>query len=155
MNVRATSRYLLDTNVLLRDSDELSAQHEHARRALHALTASGAELCLVPQSLYEFWAVASRPPAANGMGLSATASDASLSSFLAGFVLMPDVPAIFDEWRRLAQSYAPQGKPTHDARLVAAMKIHGIGNVLTFNGDDFKRYQSGEDIVIVDPASVA
>lgn len=32
------------------------------------------------------------------------------------------------------------GKNTHDARIVAAMNVHGVVNLLTFNRDDFKRY---------------
>jgi predicted nucleic acid-binding protein len=37
----------------------------------------------------------------------------------------------------------------HDARLVAAMKAHGIGRILTFNGEDFERYP---DIEVVIPS---
>ena len=32
------------------------------------------------------------------------------------------------------------GKTTHDARLVAAMNVHGISSILTFNVQDFARY---------------
>jgi predicted nucleic acid-binding protein len=34
------------------------------------------------------------------------------------------------------------GKPAHDARLIAAMQRHGITVILTFNANDFSRYQS-------------
>ena len=32
------------------------------------------------------------------------------------------------------------GKPTHDARIVAAMIVHKIENILTLNPNDFKRF---------------
>ncbi|MDQ3087115.1 MAG: hypothetical protein M3Q78_00785 [Acidobacteriota bacterium] len=32
------------------------------------------------------------------------------------------------------------GKPTHDARIVAAMTVHKVENILTLNPNDFKRY---------------
>ena len=42
------------------------------------------------------------------------------------------------------------GVQVHDARLVAAMKIHGINHILTLNVGDFKRYQT-EGIKAVTP----
>ena len=39
----------------------------------------------------------------------------------------------------------------HDARLVAAMSVHGINHLLTFNIADFKRYPA---ITVLSPNSV-
>jgi hypothetical protein len=36
--------------------------------------------------------------------------------------------------------YQVSGKNAHDARLVAAMLVHGIESILTFNTQDFFRY---------------
>ena len=66
---------------------------------------------------------------------------------------MPDVPAVFLEWRRLVVTFGVSGVQVHDARLVAAMKVNGVTHILTFNTSDFKRYGS-EGIVAVDPAAV-
>ena len=33
-----------------------------------------------------------------------------------------------------------QGAKVHDTRLVAAMNVHGVGRILTFNANDFTRY---------------
>lgn len=148
------ARYLLDTNILLRDTNESSAQHETARAALLKLASAGAQLFVAPQILIEFWAVASRPTKDNGLALDAPEIEKRIAAYLAAFDFAPDAPVIFDEWRRLANIYAPQGKPTHDARLVAAMKVHGIKNILTFNAKDFRRYEASENIVVVEPDSV-
>ncbi|MEK7832647.1 MAG: hypothetical protein AAB401_16260 [Acidobacteriota bacterium] len=43
------------------------------------------------------------------------------------------------------------GKPAHDARIVAAMKVHGIAHLLTFNVGDFKRFPN---ITVVSPDEV-
>jgi predicted nucleic acid-binding protein len=40
------------------------------------------------------------------------------------------------------------GVKVHDAWLVAAMKSHGVGRILTFNSSDFARY---DGIECVDP----
>ncbi len=63
------------------------------------------------------------------------------------FSLLPELP-LLDEWERVVTKYRVLGKNTHDARLVAAMKVHGIENLLTFNVQDFKRYP---DISVLDP----
>jgi predicted nucleic acid-binding protein len=48
--------------------------------------------------------------------------------------------------------YQVSGKSTYDARLIAAMQVHGITSMLTFNPGDFRRYAG---IEVVDPATVA
>jgi len=43
------------------------------------------------------------------------------------------------------------GKPAHDARLVAATRVHGITDILTFDKSGFSRYPG---IEVVHPAEV-
>ena len=38
------------------------------------------------------------------------------------------------------REHGAAGKQNHDARLAAAMIVHGIGKILTFDKDDFLRY---------------
>lgn len=149
-----TAAYLLDTNILLRDADTASADHTKARGAIVALARDGARLCITPQVLIEFWAVATRPLKDNGLAMSAAAVDNHLAAYLATFEMMPDTAAIFLQWRRLANAYSPQGKPTHDARLVAVMKAHGLTHLLTFNARHFRRFQV-EGIQVLDPQVLA
>jgi hypothetical protein len=56
------------------------------------------------------------------------------------------------EWERLFTTYRVFGKSTHDARLAAAMMVHGVGSLLTFNLPDFVRYPN---ISVINPATVA
>ena len=51
---------LLDTNVLARMTAPSDPDCSLARHAMHLLFASGEQLVIVPQNLYEFWAVATR-----------------------------------------------------------------------------------------------
>jgi hypothetical protein len=44
------------------------------------------------------------------------------------------------------------GKNAHDARLVAAMRVHGLTHLLTFNAQDFRRYPG---INVVTPGDLA
>jgi predicted nucleic acid-binding protein len=43
------------------------------------------------------------------------------------------------------------GNADHDARLFAAMNVHGVGRILTFNTDDFTRF----GIEVLHPSSVS
>ena len=68
---------LLDTNLLIRMTRPLDPQCGVARAAIQTCRGRGERLIVVPQNLYEFWAVATRPlgtgPGVRGLGLVATA----------------------------------------------------------------------------------
>jgi predicted nucleic acid-binding protein len=68
------------------------------------------------------------------------------------FPLLPDTPAIYPVWESLVIQYQVSGKPAHDARLVAAMHVHGLTAILTFDKTGFSRYA---DIEVVHPDDAA
>jgi predicted nucleic acid-binding protein len=142
---------LVDTNVLLRLANTADPTYPVAVTAVYALKAQGDDLRIVPQNLYEFWAVATRPTAQNGLGLSTADCGLEIAKLEAAFPLLSDLPTIVAEWKALVLAHDCKGKVAHDARLVAAMKAHGIPRILTFNGKDFHRYPG---ITVVDPAAV-
>jgi predicted nucleic acid-binding protein len=146
--------YLIDTNVLLRSVEAGHPMHATAHRALQQLTNTGAALYVAPQNLIEFWVVATRPLTANGLGLTPAETITEVVNFKAAFRLLPETPSLVTEWERIAVVYSVCGKQAHDARLVAMMKIHGIGSIVTFNVGDFSRYTSGEGIAVVDPGAI-
>ena len=65
---------------------------------------------------------------------------------------LPDGLAGHQEWRRLLVDYRVSGVQVHDARLVAAMHIHGVKRILTFNTKDFARFN---DIQAVHPKDIS
>lgn len=120
--------FLIDTNILLRT---MQPHHPHcapAERAVAALRIRKQVLHVVTQNLVEFWAVATRPEGENGLGMSIEAATRELIALKRLFSLLPEMP-IFDEWERLVATYRVSGKNTHDARLVASMKAHGIARI--------------------------
>ena len=144
--------FLLDANVLLRSAEPGHSQHAEATVAVRTLLRRGHELVIVPQNLYEFWAVATRPVKDNGLGMTPAEAAAEPTTIQARFALLPDTPAVFPEWRRLVLAHGVSGKPTHDARLVAAMQVHGVDHLLTFNNKHFKRFPG---VVVHTPVTVA
>jgi len=90
--------------------------------------------------------VATRPIAQNGLGLSIPEAASELTLQKRMFPLLPDTPAIYQVWGNLVIQYQVSGKPAHDARLVAAMQVHGLTVILTFDRTGFSRY-AGIEVV--------
>ncbi|MGL4512670.1 MAG: type II toxin-antitoxin system VapC family toxin [Lacipirellulaceae bacterium] len=131
---------MLDTNVLCRLAERGHPDHSVAERAVAALRGGQHELCLVPQVLYEYWVVVSRPLAESGLGMSTADVDAAITLWLEVFTLFRDERGVFALWRELARQHDAKGKSAHDTRLVAAMNRHRLTHLLTFNVTDFRRY---------------
>lgn len=144
-------RWLVDTNVLLRSAQISHPVYDDVARSVSILASRRDQLHVVAQNLIEFWAVATRPIVNNGLGLSIPQTEVELSRLKSLFALVPDTPEIFSEWERIVLQYQVSGKQVHDAHLVAAMKAHGLSNLLTFDGGDFKRFT---EITVVNPRDV-
>ena len=143
-------RVLIDTNVLARLSQPTHAMHATAILAVKSLRDGQHELRIVPQVIYEYWAIATKPAEHNGLGFTIEQVETKLADFEAVFPPLRDERGILEPWEKLVRTHRVQGKPTHDARLVAAMTRHGLSHLLTFNGKDFVRY--GAALQILDPA---
>ena len=141
---------LLDTNILARLAQDTSPLHAMAKSSVDAWESHGESLHIVPQNLYEFWVICTRPVGSphNGLGLTVMQAEAERSRALSLFKFLPDTGTVYTEWERLVVSKQVKGKKAHDARLVAAMMAHGITHLLTFNLPDFSRYGN---IQLVDP----
>jgi predicted nucleic acid-binding protein len=119
------------------------------------LRGRGEQLAIVPQSLFEFWAVATRkagaPPAGqNGLGMTTNQASQWLRYFQRRFTLLPDRQELLARWHELVTTLGITGLRSYDARLAAAMQCYGISRLLTFNGADFKDLP----ITAIDPAFV-
>ncbi|MEK6645025.1 MAG: PIN domain-containing protein [Planctomycetota bacterium] len=145
-------RILLDTNVLLRSAQPKHPQFQLARDSVRNLIQQNHEVFIVPQNLYEFWVVATRPVDRNGLSLSVQQTLAEVNAIRAMFTLLLDERGIYSEWEPLVTSHAITGKRAHDARLVAAALRHRLDAILTFNNSDFS---SIAVIAVLDPSLVA
>lgn len=143
--------YLADTNVLLRSAEPAHPMHPDAVRAVKTLLGRGETVCVFPQNIIEFWNVATRDANKNGLGFTTSQTEAEVSRIEGLLMVVPDIPAIYPEWRRLVVAHSVLGKQVHDARIAAAMIAHKITHLLTFNTNDFKRFSG---ITAVDPTGV-
>lgn len=141
---------LVDTNLLGRVTNSADAHCATARRAIRTLNANGERLVIVPQNLYEFWAVATRDPGVNGLGMGIAQANQWIDLFRRRFILLPDRHDLPARWQELVRTLGIRGFRAHDARLAAAMQCYGLSRLLTFNGHDFKLLP----VAVIDPASV-
>jgi predicted nucleic acid-binding protein len=143
---------ILDANVLLRFTETGSVQHPVTVSALSILETRGESLRTLPQCLYEFWVVATRPVANNGLGLSTADAEIELTWFEGSFPPIYDPPSLYTDWKSLVVAHDCKGKVAHDARIVAAMQAHGLAHILTFNVADSARYPG---LTVLDPDAIA
>ncbi len=146
------ARFLLDTNILLRMSDESSPTHLLAGEAVSRLLDRQDEVYLTAQNLIELWAVATRPVKANGFGWTTQRTAAEVQQLRNKFPILSESPQILPHWLTLVVTHDVKGKQVHDTRLVAVMMTHGIPHLLTFNTDDFRRFPN---ITLLHPNEVA
>src|SRR2546429_6815382 len=143
---------LLDSNILLRISNRDDPHHPVIAQALKTLVGQGVRLCYTSQTLAEFWNASTRPLDKNGFGLSVAETDRLARVIERGFEFLPDSREVHDRWRSLLVAHNIQGVQVHDARLAASMYVHAVGQLLTINVRDFRRF---DGLRIVHPADLS
>lgn len=131
---------LLDTNVLLRLDHVGHPQQTLAHEAIETLVDYPHTLRTIPQILYEYWVVATRPTSTNGLGFDSNQAEQMLADHKQLFPPLLDERGILVRWEVLVAQHQVIGKGAHDARIAAAMLRHGLTHVMTFNHSDFARY---------------
>ena len=135
-------KVLLDTNILVRLAQPATPAAATAVEALDHIGKIGGRFTIVPQVLYEYWVVCTRPVDQNGLDHRVTHVSRDIERMKKIFAFLRDERSIFEQWHTLVHEKEARGKPAHDARLVAAMMRHGVEYILTFNDKDFQRYDA-------------
>lgn len=143
--------YLLDTNVVARRVLAADPLYDLVVTATDKLILRGEALYITPQNLIEFQALATRPFAANGLGMSADAASAEARAVEGLFTLLPETPHIYPLWRMLVETHQVIGRQAYNARLVAVMLAHGVTHLLTLNPTHFRRFSA---ITVVEPQGI-
>ncbi len=145
------SSILLDTSILVRLADAGDPDNPVAAAAVLELSRRQDELVIVPQSIYEFWTVATRPAGVRGLGYPPAQTRTVVDGFTGMFSLLDESATLYEDWLELVTKHGVSGKEAHDARLVAHMIAKSIPSILTFNVTDFLRFPQ---IAAVHPKAV-
>lgn len=129
----------VDTNVLLTATAVARPGHGPALALLEAGFAERS-LFLSGQVLREYIAVATRPAAVNGLGLSLAEAMGNARQFLDRSNFLREDHAVRDALFTLLGTTPCSGKQVHDANVAATMIAHGIGVLVTLNPRDFGRF---------------
>ena len=122
-----------------------------ARHALKSLYRRGEQMVCFPQNMVEFWSVAARPVKDKGLGLKLDQTDQYVDRFQTVIRLLPETPDVFAIWQMLVMVHRVGGVHVHDARIVAAMAVHRVSTILSFDRDDFRGYAG---IAAVHPSEI-
>ena len=145
--------YLADTNILLRFVAPTDPNHALVRYILYSLLERGESVCYLSQNLAEFWNVCTRPATSrSGFGLSIEETHKRAQVIERHLTFLPDNEEIHTQWRNLIVDYKVCGVQVYDARIVAAMRVHNIRQILSFNTDDFVRYSN--EIQAIHPSEI-
>jgi predicted nucleic acid-binding protein len=145
-------KVLLDTNILLRLSEKAHPHNLPAIESLKVLKSSGHAFCIGSQTIAEFMAVATRSLQDRGLGMTPSLADNELSKVITTIDVLYDSASTLAELRKLIVAHGVTGKSVHDTRLVAAMNVNGVKDILTFNGQDFLRFNM---VNVLNPSMVA
>ena len=148
----AEAPYLVDSNILLRWVKPDHIDYPRIVVATDVILRHDGVLCYTSQNVAEFWNACTRPTDRNGYGLSPQDTDRRTKFFEEKLRFLPDSLMVHEEWRKLLVTHNVSGVQVHDARLVAAMRVHGVTRILTFNNKDFARYP---DIEAIHPRDVS
>lgn len=143
--------YLLDTNIILRFANPQSSEYEAINNAIFQILLQGGQCFITPQVLIEFWVVATRPVAVNGLGWTPEETERAVQMLINQFEWLEETPDIFRLWLSLATTHKISGKRTHDLRIQAVVLAHNISYILTLNPKDFVEV---EGITIIHPNSI-
>ena len=137
----------IDTNVLVYARILEAPNHHLARGSLERALQVPEPLRISRQVVREYLAVVTRPQTWRvAMTREEAVKDAT--TLMDNFELLEDGPIVAEFLMTLCREVSVGGRQIHDANIVATMLAHGERRLLTFNTEDFIRFE--DRIVLVD-----
>lgn len=133
-------RVMVDTNVLVHSTVDNSPHHQEARQWLAALHRQGVTLFITPQIAREYLAVLTRVDIFEQRFTPEEALNA-LQAMLPTLTWLEETEETVARLFALVRRYQVRGKQVHDANIVAVMLACGVTRLLTYNLDDFRRFE--------------
>lgn len=138
--VPAGERVFLDTNILAATTGGCRPFHATARRLLARGRNLGLPGAMSGQVIREYLVVATRPPSANGLGLSTADARRNIDAMSRRLEFCEESEGVSVRLRGLVAAGGLGGTAVHDANVVATAVEHGIGFLATGNTGDFARF---------------
>ena len=131
----------VDSNILVYAHREDSAWHQAAARALTGLAEGGAQWVIPWPCVHEFLAITTHPKIFIPPTPVSIAIDALDAWFESPFVhLIGEAPGYWEELKSVIRSGRISGAATHDARIYALCRLHGVRELWSADRD-FSRFK--------------
>lgn len=137
-------RWFVDTNVLVAATDTSRGSHPAAFALWEYAGRSGILLALSGQVLRKYAVVATRPVAANGLGLAVDDAMANMEAFHLRAEFLPETEKAWTLWQELVLRHGTAGKRLHDVNIVATLLSAGIRCLVTDSVSDFEAFADSE-----------
>ena len=136
----------IDTNVLVTSRFIEAPNHVMARNSLEKAFQGPEPLRISRQVIREYLVVVTRPQTWSVPMTRDEALD-DVARLINNFEILEDGPAVTDLLITLCRETPVGGRQIHDANIVATMLAYGEHRLLTFNRDDFLRYENQIDLI--------
>ena len=142
----------VDTNVLVFARFQEAPGHRLARQHIQDVGESGEALHISRQVLREYLATVTRPqPWSPPIAMEPALAD--IAALENAFEILEDGPRATETLAALCREVSIGGRQIHNANIAATMLAHGERRLLTFNGDDFRRYGNRIELIGLETAS--
>src|SRR6266850_4197833 len=139
----AGTPYLVDSNILLRWVKPDHNDYPLVVSAIDAILRRNDVLCYTSQNVGEFWNMYTRPLDRNGYALPLKKRTGGQNTSKKSSGCSLTALRCMKSGGKLLVMYGVSGVQVHDARLAAAMRVHGVKRILTFNERDLRPFILG------------
>lgn len=132
---------LLDTNILVYAMDGLSPHHAASRAVLEQARSPEARLCVVAQSLAEFYSLVTNPRrVASPKSPEEALAVVEAILLLPGLEVLPIPLDIVARWIDLCRNHPVKGPRIYDLQIIAVILANGVRRICTFDRSDFEPF---------------
>lgn len=134
-------RIVVDANVLVYALYQDAPQHAASRAFLDRARGADLAFCLTSQTLAEFYSIVTSPKRVSAPRTPREALGA-IQSLLAlpGTTVLPMPADVTSRWMGLLNQHPVRGGAIFDLQLIATMMANGVGQICTFNRQDFEGF---------------
>ena len=137
----SSNQALVDTNVLIYAFSKESDYYKVCRELLNSAQEGKLSLCVAPQVVAEFFAIATDPRRTTAPQKPQETADV-IDQLLAmpGMVLLSLPVDVVNRWTTLIRQHPVTGSDIFDVQLVATMLGNGVSQIYTYNRKDFEKF---------------
>lgn len=141
----SSSQIFVDTNVLIYAFSKESEYYKASRELLNKAQEGELSLCIAPQVLAEFYAIATDPRRTTvPQKPQETANVIDQLLEMPGMVLLSLPVDVVNRWTALIRQHPVRGRDIFDVQLVATMLGNGVSQIYTYNRKNFEKFNEIE-----------